>query len=111
MKHAEKITPIAAATSAVATLVCCLPVGFAAAAAFGSVSAVVVSYRPWFLGASMLLLLSGVVQVRRVQRTCPTRNTGSIAILIASAAVVLLVIFFPQVVATLVADWLPGGRR
>ena len=110
MKHAEKITPLAAAASAVATLICCMPVGFAAAAAMGSVSAVVVSYRPWFLAASMLLLVTGIVQVRRVQRTCPTRNQGSIAILVISASVVLLVIFFPQVVATLVADWLPGGR-
>jgi len=33
MKHAETITPVAAALAALATLACCLPIGFAAAAA------------------------------------------------------------------------------
>ena len=33
MKHAEKVTPIAAAFTSLATLACCLPMGFAAAAA------------------------------------------------------------------------------
>jgi hypothetical protein len=107
MKHTANITPIAAAVSAVATLLCCLPVGFAAAGATASLGAVALSYRPWFLGASMLLLIVGVVQVSRVHRTCPTRNRASIVILSVSAIIVLLVIFFPQVIATLVADWLP----
>ena len=33
MKHAEKVAPLAAAASALATLACCLPLGIAAAAA------------------------------------------------------------------------------
>jgi hypothetical protein len=107
MKHAEKITPIAAAASAVATLICCLPVGFAAAAATASLSAVVLSYRPWILGASMLLLVVGLVQVMRVQRACSTRSRASVAIFALSATTVLLVVFFPQVIASLIADWLP----
>jgi hypothetical protein len=107
MKHAEKITPIAAAASAVATLICCLPVGFAAAAATASLSAVVLTYRPWFLAASMLLLVVGMVQVTRVQWACPTRSRASVAIFALSATTVLLVVFFPQVIASLIADWLP----
>jgi hypothetical protein len=107
MKHVEKVTPVAAALGAVATLACCLPMGFAAAAATASLSAVVMSYRPWFLGASMLLLVVGLVQVAQAQRVCRTRSPASIAIFGISAAIVLLVIFFPQVIAGLVADWLP----
>lgn len=107
MKHGEKATPIAAAVSATATLFCCLPVGFAAAAASAGLGAIVLAYRPWFLGASVLLLLTGVVQVMRVQRACRTRNTAALIILSVCGAIVLSVIFFPQMVASVLADLLP----
>jgi hypothetical protein len=107
VKHAEKITPVAAAMSALATLICCMPIAFATAAATASMSAVVMRYRAWLLGASMLFLIVGVLQVARVQRTCRTRGTGSLALLAASALIVLTVIFFPQMIATFLADWLP----
>lgn len=107
MKHVEKVTPIAAAFTSLATLVCCLPMGFAAAAATASLSMVVATYQRWFLGASVVLLIVGMVQVQRVQRTCATRPYGSIVVLGISAVIVLLVVLFPQVVAGLVADWMP----
>ena len=104
MKHSEKITSVTGALTAVATLACCIPMGFAAAAASASLGAVVASYREWFLGASVALLMIGAVQQRR---SCSTRGYGSAVILALSAAVVALVIFFPQVVAGLLADWMP----
>ena len=107
MKHAEKVTPIAAAFTSLATLVCCLPMGFAAAAATASLSMVVATYQRWFVGASVVLLIVGMVQLQRVQRTCATRPYGSIVVFGVSAVIVLLVILFPQVVAGLVADWMP----
>ena len=107
MKHAEKVAPVAAAVSALATLVCCLPVGIAAAAATASLGAVVSNYRSWFLGASAILLVIGIVQLTRVQRACATRNRGSMVILAVSGTIVLLVALFPQVLAGLLADWLP----
>jgi hypothetical protein len=107
MKHGEKVTPVAAAFSAAATLLCCLPVGFAAAAATAGLGAVVLEYRPWFLGASVLLLMIGALQVRRAHRLCRTRPTGSIVILSVCGAIVLSVIFFPQMIASLLADLLP----
>ena len=107
MKHAEKITPIAAAASALATLACCLPLGFAAAAASASLGAAVAAYRPWFLGVSVLLVIVGTLQVRSAQRVCRTRKTGSIVLLSLSAAIVALVMFFPQAIATLIADLVP----
>jgi cytochrome bd-type quinol oxidase subunit 2 len=107
MKHTKNVAPVAAAVSALATLVCCLPVSIAAAAATGSLGAIVSRYRWWFLGASALLLVIGIVQVTRAQRACDTRTPGSMAILAVSGTIVLLVALFPQVVAGLIADWLP----
>jgi hypothetical protein len=107
MKHVEKAAPLAAAASALATLVCCFPVGIAAAAATTSLGAVVSAHRGWFLAASAALLAIGIVQAVRVQRACATRNRASQLIVAGSATIVLLVIFFPQIVAAIVADWLP----
>jgi hypothetical protein len=107
MKHVEKVTPVAAALTSLATLVCCLPMGFAAAAATASLSMVVAAYQRWFLGASVVLLVVGMVQLQRVQRTCTTRPYGSMLVFAVSAFVVLLVVLFPQVVAGIAADWMP----
>ena len=107
MKHVEKVTPIAAAFTSVATLVCCLPMGFAAAAATASLSMVVAAYQRWFLAASVVLLIVGMVRLHRVQRTCTTRPYGSMLVFGVSAFVVLLVVLFPQVIAGIVADWIP----
>ena len=107
MKHAERVTPIAAVTTAVATLLCCLPIGFAAAAATASVAAVVGQLRPWLLGASVLLVAIGFVQVYR-KRACERQNPATLAILWISAAVVVIVILFPQAIAGVVADLLPA---
>jgi hypothetical protein len=107
MKHAEKITPIAAAASAVATLLCCLPLGFAAAAATASVAIVVAKLRPWLLGASVLLVVIGFVQVYR-KKACDRRSRTTLAILWVCAAIVLLVTLFPQLFATAIADFVPS---
>jgi hypothetical protein len=107
MAYGEKIAPLAAAATALATLACCLPVGFAAAAATASLGAAVAVHRNWFLLASGLLLGVGVVQLRRGERQCSTRNRGSVAILSISAIIVVLVALFPQVVAAMIAAWLP----
>lgn len=107
MKHVEKATPIAAALTSLATLVCCLPMGFAAAAAAAGLGMVVAAYQHWFLGASVVLLMLGMVQLQRVQRTCETRPYGSMLVFAVSAVIVLLVVLFPQVIAGILADWMP----
>ncbi len=107
MKHTEKIAPVAAAFSALATLACCVPIAIAAGTATASLAIVAGSYRWWFLGASAVLLTRGAVQVARVRRTCSTRGSASMVILAVSAAIVLLVVLLPQVLAGLIADWLP----
>ena len=107
MKHAEKIAPVAAALSALATLACCLPIAFAAGTATAGLAVVAGSYRWWFFAASAALLVVGGVQLVRVRRACRTRGSGSMVILGMSAVVVILVIAFPQVIAGLIADWMP----
>jgi hypothetical protein len=107
MNHSEKLAPVAAAATALATLACCLPVGIAAAAATASLAAVVAAHRVWFLLASAILLGIGLVQFTRAQRQCSTRKRGSVVILSISAMIVVLVAVFPQVIAALLAAWLP----
>jgi len=89
MKHGEKIAPVAAALMGLATLACCLPMGFAAAAVTASLSTVVAPYQPWFLGASVVLLLVGTVQLRQIQRTCATRPYSSLIVFCVSAVMPL----------------------
>jgi hypothetical protein len=107
MKHGEKVAPVMAAVTGLATLACCLPMGFAAAALTASVSMAVAAYQPWFLGASVVLLAVGAVQLRQTQRACGTRSYSSLIVFGVSAAIVVLVVVFPQVIAGLMADWLP----
>lgn len=107
MKHIEKVAPVAGAVGAVSTLLCCLPLGFAGAAALGSLGAIVMPYQSWFLGASVILILVGVFQIARPQRSCRTRTTASFTVVALCAIVVMVVLLFPQVIAGLAADWLP----
>jgi hypothetical protein len=107
MTHGEKIAPVAAAATALATLACCLPVGLAAAAATAGLAAVVAAHRVWFLVASAVFLGIGIVQLTRAQRQCSTRKGGSVAVLAISATIVVLVALFPQVIAAVLAAWLP----
>jgi hypothetical protein len=107
MKHTEKITPIAAAASALTTLLCCLPLGFAAAAATASMAIAVAKLRPWFLGVSVLLVAIGFMQVYR-RKACDRRSRTTVAILWVCATIVLLVTLFPQLFATAIADFVPS---
>ena len=107
MKHTEKIAPIAAALSAFATLACCLPIAFAAGTASATLAMVAGTYRWSFLGASVVLLAVGAMQLVQARRACRTRESASLAIFGVSATIVLVVVLFPQMIAGLLADWRP----
>jgi FtsH-binding integral membrane protein len=107
MKHVEKVAPVMAGVTSLATIACCLPMGFAAAAVTASFGMAVSVYQPWFLGASVVLLLVGGVQLRQKKRACGARAKSSLIVFGISAVIVLLVVLFPDVVAGLLADWLP----
>lgn len=104
-KRQEWMTPVAAACSACATLLCCLPLGFAGALGAASLGAVVVPMRPWLLTAAVALLIFAVIRVHRRRAYCRT-GRGTAIVLWVSAILVFMVAALPQVVATVIADLL-----
>ncbi len=107
MKHSEKITPVAAAISALSTIACCLPSGMAAAAGAAVLGVVVEPLRPWLVGLSIVLLVLGFVQLYRSNRSCRRRSPASIAVFSISAIVVVGLLLFPQISAGLLASVIP----
>ena len=95
---------VVAMLSSVATISCCLPLGFAAALGAGAASAFFTTLRPWLLGLSVVLLGVGFWQQRRAKQ-CAIRGRllGSV-LLWAALVVVLGMILFPQQIAGFVAD-------
>ena len=92
MTHGEKIAPVAGALSAIATLVCCLPLGLAGAAATAGLAAVIAPFRWWLIGASLVLLMIGAIQITRNTRQCATKpRTSSVIVLGASALNIVFV--------------------
>lgn len=95
---------VAAIVSSVATISCCLPIGFAAALGTGAASAFATTLRPWLLGVSVVLIGLGFWQQRRAKQcTVRGRMIGSV-FLWAAIAVVLGMILFPQEIAAVIAD-------
>jgi uncharacterized membrane protein YidH (DUF202 family) len=88
-------------------MACCLPLGFAGAAGALGLGVVFAAWRPWLIGLSVVLLGLGGWQWARSGRTCQRRSRLSIVLLSVSAAVVLGVMFFPQKIAQMMADYLP----
>jgi hypothetical protein len=97
--------------SSVATISCCLPLGFAAALGTGAASAFFATLRPWLLGLSVALLALGFCQQHRA-RQCAIRGkwVGSVLLWVA-VAVVVGMILFPQEIAAILADGFHGTRK
>jgi hypothetical protein len=95
---------VVAMLSSVATISCCLPLGFAAALGAGAASAFFTTLRPWLLGLSLVLLGLGFWQQRRAKQ-CAVRGRllGSVLLWVA-LVVVLGMILFPQQIAGFIAD-------
>src|SRR5215469_3068387 len=109
MKQSTGISAsLAAILSSVATISCCLPLGFAAALGVGAASAFFATLRPWFLGLSIVLIGVGFWQQHRAKQ-CAVRGRwiGNV-LLWAAVAVVLGMILFPQEIAAFIADQLGG---
>jgi hypothetical protein len=107
MKHSEKIAPLAAVIAALSTVVCCLPLGFAAAAGAAGLGVVLEPLRLWLLALSLTLLAIGFVQLSRSRATCHRRRSStSLIVLLFSGMIVLAVMLFPQAVASFLADLL-----
>jgi hypothetical protein len=95
---------IAAIVSSIATIGCCLPLGFAAALSAGAASAFFAALRPWLWGLSVALLGLGFWQQYRAKQ-CSVRGRLLGNLLLWSAVVVVLaMILFPQQIAAFLAD-------
>lgn len=89
MKQAASISAaMGAIASSLASLSCCLPLGFAAALGAGAASAFLTTLRPWFLAISVLLLGVGFWQQRRA-RQCSVRGRWLGAVLLWLAVAVV----------------------
>jgi len=88
----------------VATIGCCLPIGFAAALGAGAASAFFTTLRPWLLGLSVALIAVGFWQQHRAKQ-CAVRGRwlGNL-LLWAAVLVVIGMVLFPQQVAGFIAD-------
>lgn len=103
MRVTEKLTPVAAAMSALATLACCLPLGIAGAVGALGLSVALERLRPWLIGLSVILLGASCFQMYRGPRSCQRRSRLSLVLFGLCAAIVLAVMIFPQKLAELLA--------
>jgi hypothetical protein len=103
MRVTEKLTPVAAAMSALATMACCLPLGVAGAVGALGLSVALERLRPWLIGLSVILLGVSAFQVYQGQKRCQRRSRLSLICFGLCAAVVLAVTIFPQKIAELLA--------
>ena len=106
------MSSIAAIASLAAASACCLPVGtFLVAAGSAGAARILTPLRPWLIGISIGALVLGFVQTYGRSQCSIRRNLFSVILLWASAVVVLITLLFPQLVAGLIADKLPGAVR
>src|SRR5260370_31796434 len=102
---------LAAILSSVATIACCLPLGFAGALGAGAASAFFTTLRPWLLGFSVVLLGLGFWQQYRAKQ-CAVRGRFISSVLLWAAVIVVLgMILFPQQIAGFIADLSSRGSR
>jgi hypothetical protein len=95
---------LAAILSSIATLSCCLPLGFAAALGAGAASAFFTTLRPWLLGLSVVLIAFGFWQQHRAKQCAVRGRLLGNVLLWAAVVVVLGMILFPQEIAGVIAD-------
>lgn len=94
---------VGAILGSLATISCCLPLGFAAALGAGAASAFLTTLRPWLLGLSILLIGFGFWQQHRA-KACAVRGRLLGKMLLWAAVVVVVgMILFPQQIAGLIA--------
>ena len=103
------VVSLAALASVIVSSSCCLPLlPFLFAAGAAGSSAFFVQFRPWLLALSVLLIAFGFYKSWRAKQCNCRPSRLSTFLLWFSAIVVFVFIFFPQVIANLVADLLAG---
>src|SRR5271167_1252743 len=111
-KAGSRSTVVASLTALGSVIVassCCLPLlPFLFAAGAAGTSAFVVQLRPYLLVLSVLLIVFGFYKSWRAKQCNCKPSPISTFLLWFSAFVVFIFIFFPQVIANLLADLLAG---
>lgn len=95
---------VGAILTSLLTLGCCLPLPFLGAAGLAGASVFLAGARPWLLGLSVILLGAGFYQVYRGMRCRARQSKTAIVLLSLATLVVVLLLLFPQVVASVLAD-------
>jgi hypothetical protein len=80
-----------------------LPFTFLGAVGLAGASLRLQSLRPWLLVSAAILLGIGFIQLYVRRNQCQKRSPLSIVLFWGAALIVLLVILFPQVIASLIA--------
>ena len=94
----------AAIVSSIASLSCCLPLGFAAAIGAGAASGFFERLRPWLLALSIALIGVGFWQQHRAKQ-CSIRGRMIGNVLLWCAVIVVVgMVLFPQQIAGFIAD-------
>jgi type IV secretory pathway TrbL component len=101
---------VGAILSSLLTLGCCLPLPFLGAAGVAGASVFLGRARPWLLALSIILLGLGFFQVYRGVRCRARQSKTAIALLALATIVMALLLLFPQVIASVLAD-ISGGQR
>jgi hypothetical protein len=91
------------------TLGCCLPLPFFGAAGIAGASVFLSGARPWLLGLPVILLAAGFFQVYRGMQCRVRQSKTAITQLSLATIVVILLLLFPQAIASVLADI--SGRR
>lgn len=90
--------------SSLATLACCLPFGFVAAMGVAGSGVYLTRFRPWLLGLSVILVGVGFYQQFHGAKCSLKRSKLNLAFLLTATLIVLLVLLFPQFVASALAS-------
>jgi hypothetical protein len=102
---------LGAMVSSLATMGCCLPLGFAGALGAAGGSAFLERFRPWLLALSIVLLGIGFWQQRRA-KLCSVKRSYLSAVLLWTAVVLVVgMIVFPQEIAGFIADHLSRAAK
>lgn len=95
---------VAAIVSSLATMACCVPLGFAAAIGAAGASAFLLRFRSWFLVLSIALIAFGFWQQRRAKQCAVKGRFLGQMLLWTAVAIVVAMILFPQQIAGFLAD-------
>jgi len=94
---------VAAVIAALSTLACCLPFSFLGAVGLAGASLRLQSARPWLLASAGILLVLGFIQLYVRRNQCQRRSPLSIVLFWVGAVIVVVVVLFPQLMASLIA--------